>query len=86
MTYVFIGLAVLIVIASVIAFVFNRLYRKYKTAYKQEHNKLKGLEQEYLTLVEAYKIKKKNKEKADEKVDDLYNGDSVVNAINILRK
>ena len=86
MTYVFIGLAVLIVIASVISFVFNRLYRKYKTAYEQEHNKLKGLEQEYLTLVEAYKIKKKNKEKADEKVDDLHNGDSVANAIDILRK
>ena len=86
MVYVLIGLGVLVIAVVIIAFIFNKMYRKYKSAYEQEHNKLVGLEQEYSKLVEAYNIKKKNKEKADEKISDLHSGDSVANAINILRK
>ena len=86
MTYIFIALGAVILIVTILAFVFNKLYRKYKVAYEQEHTRLEGLQQEYSKLVEAYKIKKKNKESADEKINELHSGDSVTNAINILRK
>jgi len=86
MNYIILALSALIIVIAVVAVIFCKLYKKYKTNYEQEHTKLLDLEKEYTTLVEAYKIKKKNKEKADEKIDNLHNGDAVNNAINILRK
>jgi hypothetical protein len=62
------------------------MYRKFKNCYEKEHLKLVNLQEEYSKLAEAYKIKKENKEKADEKISNLHSGDSVANAINILRK
>ena len=86
MFYVIIALAVLAVIAGVLAFIFCRLYQRSKKACEAEKVKLACLQQEYGKLVKAYEAKKKNKEKADEKISDLHSGDSVANAINILRK
>ena len=83
MTYVLIGLIVLI-LTGVVSFIFYKMFRKYKKAYEVEHNKLIGLEAEYTRLVEAYQIRKNNKEEADEKIDDLHNG--VISADDILPK
>ena len=83
MTYVLIGLIVLI-LTGVVSFIFYKMFRKYKKAYEVEHNKLIGLEAEYTRLVEAYQIRKNNKEKADEKIDDLHSG--VISADDILPK
>lgn len=74
MTYILIGLAVVIVISIAFAVIFSKLYKKYKSAYEQEKSKLELLQEEYSKLAEAYKIKKENKEKADEKIDDLHSG------------
>lgn len=70
-TIIIICLTVLNLVCNII---FSKLYRKYKTAYNEEHNRLVNIEQEYSKLVESYKIKKKNKEEADEKISDLHNG------------
>ena len=86
MIYVIIGLAVLLLVIGVVAFIFCKLYKKYRKDYELEHTRLIGLEQEYSNLIKAYEIKKNNKEKADEKIDEMHTGDSVANAINILRK
>ena len=74
MTYVLIGLGILIIVGAVTVFIFNKLYRKYKSAYEMEHTKLIGLQEEYSKLAEAYRIKKENKEKADETISALHNG------------
>lgn len=74
MTYILIGLAVVIVVSIAFAVIFSKLYKKYKSAYEQEKSKLELLQEEYSKLAEAYKIKKGNKEKADEKIDDLHSG------------
>ena len=63
---------------------FAKLYKKYKSLYEQEHEKLLGIQEEYTKLVQAYEIKKKNKEKADEKADRLRSG--IVCADDILPK
>jgi uncharacterized membrane protein YgaE (UPF0421/DUF939 family) len=84
MTYVLIGLIILIIAGAVTTFIFNKMYRKYKTAYEQEHNKLLGIQEEYSKLAEAYRIKKENKEKADAEISDLHNG--VTTADDILPK
>lgn len=83
MTYILIGLIALI-LTGVVSFIFYKMFRKYKKAYEVEHNKLIGLEAEYTCLVEAYQIRKNNKEEADEKIDDLHSG--VISADDILPK
>lgn len=83
MTYILIGLIVLI-LTGVVSFIFYKMFRKYKKAYEVEHNKLIGLEAEYTRLVEAYQIRKNNKEEADEKIDNLHSG--VISADDILPK
>lgn len=74
----------LFVVSSFAVSAFARLYKKYRTLYKQEHEKLLGIQEEYSKLVKAYEIKKKNKERANEKTDSLHNGD--VSADDILPK
>ena len=74
MLNVIVILIVALMIAITSACLIAKLYKKYKLAYEQEHEKLIGIEQEYSKLVQAYEIKKKNKEKADEKIDNLHNG------------
>lgn len=64
-----------IILLLTLTFVFIKLSRKYKGLYKEEHKKLIGLEQEYSKLIEAYNVKKQNKEKADEKINALHNGE-----------
>ena len=75
-----------LIIALVVIFiaVIANLYHKYRVKYTQEHMRLESMEQEYSKLVECYKIQKKNKEEADEKINALRNGD--VSADNILPK
>ena len=86
MTYVIIALVVLIILLCITLFVFGKVCKKYKCRYETERIKVEQLQEEYSKLAEAYKIKKENKEKADEKISNLHSGDSVANAINILRK
>ena len=74
MTYIAVGMFIIIVITSITSCLLAKLYKRYKTAYEQEHEKLLGIQEEYSKLVQAYEIKKKNKEKADEKIDNLHNG------------
>ena len=86
MKYAVIFLLISIIAISVTAFIYYKLYKKYKVIADTEQEKYEGLEKEFAKLVEANKIKSKNKEEADEKINNLHNGDSVDNAINILRK
>ena len=86
MKYVLILLAISIVAISVTAFIYYRLYKKFKNDYEQEHLKFECLQEEYSKLVEAYKIKKQNKEKADEKVSDLHSGNTSADDILPKRK
>lgn len=86
MAYVVIGLVVLVVLLCITLFIFSKVCKKYKCRYEAEQTKVEQLQEEYSKLAEAYRIKKENKEKADEKINNLHSGDSVANAINILRK
>lgn len=86
MTYILIGLGVIIAVLAVTVFLLNKNRKKYKSAYEQEHTKLLDLQIEYSNLVEAYKIKKQNKEKADEKVSDLHSGNTTADDILPKRK
>ena len=74
MKYITIALVVLVFIISVICYFLNVAYLKYKKKYEQEHEKLLGIQEEYSKLIEAYNIKKKNREKSDEKINNLRNG------------
>ena len=84
MPYVIISSILLFLVLSLCLIVFGNLYKKYKYAYEQEHEKLLGIQEEYSKLVQAYEIKKKNKEEADEKADRLRSG--IVCADDILPK
>ena len=86
MTYVLIFLVVLLAVSIVFTFVFNKMYRKYKNSYEQEKIKYDCLQEEYSKLAEAYRIKKENKEKADEEVADLHNGTTTADDILPKRK
>lgn len=86
MIYIIIALVVLIILLCITLFIFGKVCKKYKCRYETERIKIEQLQEEYSKLAEAYKIKKENKEKADEKISNLHSGDSVANAINILRK
>ena len=74
MTYIAICSIILFLILSIFVAIFGNLYKKYKAEYEKEHEKLLGIQEEYSKRVEAYSIKKKNKEKADEKTSALHNG------------
>lgn len=67
-------LIAVLTLSVIITYFVAKLYKKYKLAYEQEHEKLLGIQEEYTKLVQAYEIKKKNKEKADEKISNLHNG------------
>jgi uncharacterized membrane protein SpoIIM required for sporulation len=77
-------ISVLLLVSFIVIFILSKLYRKQKNNYEKEHNKLIGLEAEYTRLVEAYQIRKNNKEEADEKIDDLHSG--IISADDILPK
>ena len=72
------------VFAFVLVFIFYMLYRKNRKLYEEEHLQLLQLQEEYSKLAEAYKIKKENKEKADEEISNLHNG--TVSADDVLPK
>lgn len=74
MNYILVAIMIIAVIITIVAWVFTKLYKKYKNLYEQEHEKLLGIQEEYSKLIEAYNIKKRNKEKADEKIDNLHSG------------
>lgn len=86
MKYIILISLAIIVLLLIAVTIFIKLYKKTKASYEEEHLQLINLQEEYSKLAEAYKIKKENKEKADEKINNLHSGDSVANAINILRK
>lgn len=77
---------ILLLLVSVIAYIFYSKYRKEKIENKDLLFKYKSLSEEFHKVLEANKIKDKNKEEADEKINNLHNGNSVDNAIDILRK
>ena len=84
MNYIILVGIVLFLCAVLIAVLFCKRSSKYKKAYEQEHEKLLGIQEEYSRLIEAYNIKKENKEKADEKTNALHSGE--LSADNILPK
>lgn len=57
-----------------------------KKEYDQLLNNYNGLNDEFMKLVETSKIKSDNRKKADEKIEELHNGNAVDNAVDILRK
>ena len=74
MIYVISALVFLVIIAGILAYMFGKMSTKYKKQYEAECVKLACLQTEYEKLAKAYEAKKKNKEKADEKVSDLHSG------------
>jgi hypothetical protein len=76
----------LLLLVSVIAYIFYSKYKKEKIENKDLLFKYKSLSEEFHKVLEVNKIKDKNKEEADEKINNLHNGNVVDNAINILRK
>lgn len=76
--------AVVTVILFTLTATFFKLYRNQKRLYEEEHSRLLLIQEEYSKLAEAYRIKKENKEKADEKISDLHNG--TVSADDVLPK
>ena len=77
-------------VINVVSLFVSCLFFKNIKSKKSEISKLEeiysGLYKEFDALVQSNKIKSKNKEAADEKIDNLHNGNAVDNAINILRK
>jgi cell division protein FtsB len=67
-------LIVVLTLSIISTYLVAKLYKKYKLAYEQEHEKLLGIQEEYSKLVKAYEIRKKNKEKTDAKITDLHDG------------
>ena len=69
-----------------LAFIFALCQRSKIKSQKVELERLQtahqGLVKEFSALYEAHKISNENKEEADEKKSNLYNGDPVDNAIN----
>ena len=57
-----------------------------KDEYKKLKNEYTGLQKEFNALYDIVTIKEGNKKEADEKINDLYNGDPVDNAIAGLSK
>lgn len=74
MDYIIIALVVVILILSIIDYICAKVYKKYKSLYEREHEKLLGVQEEYSKLVEVYKIKKQNEEIANETIDALHSG------------
>lgn len=69
------------------------LWRSAKTKQKETEAKLNSANRELAKAIaeqakleSTIQILKKNRKEADEKINNLHNGDSVDNAINILRK
>lgn len=86
MIYVIVAFVFIIIVVSMLAFMFGKMCRKYKNSYEAERMKFLNLQEEYSKLAEAYRIKKENKEKADEKVSDLHNGTTTADDILPKRK
>jgi len=78
-------IALSICLGIICAFLF-KICKEQKKELSTELDKYKGLLEEFHKYVEASKIKEQNKEEADEKIDNLHNGNAVSNAINILQK
>lgn len=79
-------LLILLVVSVLILYFLYKSYKKIKAENKDLIDKYSGLSQEFQKLLETNQIKKENKESADEKINNLHNGNVVDNAINILRK
>lgn len=77
---------IIILITSVIAYIFYSKYNKEKIENKDLLFKYKKLSEEFHKVLEVNKIKDENKEEANEKINNLHNGNAVANAIDILRK
>ena len=75
---------IILLVMGTITTIFFKLYRKNRKLYEEEHLQLLQLQEEYSKLAEAYKIKKENKEKADEEISNLHNG--TVSADDVLPK
>lgn len=74
MNYILAILSICLLTSVALNIISFSICKKYKKKYVLEHEKLLGIQEEYSKLVEAYSIKKKNKEKADEKTSALHNG------------
>lgn len=80
------GLLIISVIFVIIIYFLSKSYKKIKLEYKNLSDNYDRLSKEFQKLLDANKIKEENKEEADEKINNLHNGNAVDNAINILCK
>lgn len=74
----------LLLLVSVIAYIFYSKYKKEKIENRDLLFKYQSLSKEFHKVLEVNKIKDENKEEADEKINNLHNGNTVANAIDIL--
>ncbi len=86
MIYAVLILFLLFLVTLVITICEKGTIEKQKEEYAILENKFAGLEKEYNSLHEIMKIKSENRKEADEKKNELYNGDPVDNAISGLSK
>lgn len=80
------ALIVMFCVIAIVAYTFFKLYKKAKKNYSTARDDLQCMQEEFSRLVEAYKIKSNNKEKANEEIAELHNGDVIANTLDKLRK
>lgn len=86
MKYILLISLVINVVSLFVSYLFFKNIKSKKSEISKLEEIYSGLYKEFDTLVQSNKIKSKNKEATDEKIDNLHNGNVVDNAINILRK
>lgn len=84
MKYVLLVALVVDVISLFVNYVLFKKVKDKQSAIERQEELYNGLQKEFNTLVEAEKAKSKRRKEADEKNENLHNGNSVTNAINQL--
>lgn len=84
MKYVLLVALIVDVISLFVNYVLFKKVKDKQSTIERQEELYNGLQKEFNTLVEAEKAKDKRRKEADEKNENLHNGNSVTNAINQL--
>lgn len=85
MKTVIIIMSIILVVCILVICVLGNRVKQFKTLLNDEIRLNNNLHAEIKKLVDMDKIKSDNRKEADEKINELHSGDSVDNAINVLR-
>lgn len=85
MKTVIIIMSIVIVVCILVICILGNTVKHFKTLLNDEIRLNNNLHVEIKKLVDMDKIKSDNRKEADEKINELHSGDSIDNAINILR-